>query len=415
MNRQWALWIFVILFVAPILQAGETVNPIEQPPVTLVWFTSHQALDRAIQDAGDTIVIKHRYESVPGIAAEISEDMIAALQQRDDVIALYPDREFRVMLNESRRIIGADVLESYGYRGTNQAACVLDTGVDYTHPALGGCFGPKCAVAGGYDVVNNDQDPMDDNGHGTHVAGVIASASSLHHGVAPHAKIVALKVCNRGGMCWASDVAAGIDWCITNKDRFNIQAATLSFGNGIYTSATCPMYLNPVIERAYQRGMVLAAASGNDASAQGIAYPACAPHIISVGATYDSDVGRFTWSGTAPCTDQVTGPGRLACFTNRFSNLDLLAPGTFITSTRGGSFLEDSGTSYAAPHVAAAALLLKEVDPSLSADAVEAVLKASGRGVHDPATQLTFPEINLVAALNLVQQSRLFATVRRGG
>ena len=161
--------------------------------------------------------------------------------------------------------------------------------------------------------------------------------------------------------------------------------------------------MNAAIEAAHQQGLVITAASGNDNSVQGIAYPACAPNVISVGATYDKDVGPFTWSGYTPCTDRVTGPGIITCFTNRFTNLDVLAPGAFITSAGRGSFYEDGGTSMAAPHIAGTALLLKELDPALSPEGIEYLLKATGRSVYDPASRLTFKEISAIAALQALR------------
>ena len=96
-----------------------------------------------------------------------------------------------------------------GLRGQGTSIAIIDTGIDYTHPNLGGCFGTGCKVIGGYDFANRDNDPMDDNGHGTHCAGIAAGKGSLN-GVAPDAKLYAYKVLDFNGGGDFSDVIAAI-------------------------------------------------------------------------------------------------------------------------------------------------------------------------------------------------------------
>lgn len=103
---------------------------------------------------------------------------------------------------------GVDQLHARGIRGKGVTIAIIDTGLDYTHEALGGCFGPGCKVAGGYDLVGKnwnshnekrypkdpDQDPMDHHGHGTHVAGIIAAENEWLTGVSPDAQLLSFKV-----------------------------------------------------------------------------------------------------------------------------------------------------------------------------------------------------------------------------
>lgn len=403
--------LFLVLLVIQILASSlvmasvQTQRSNENKIPVIIIGEDVSDLDAAITKLGSDFELKHRYETFAGFSGAITKDGLSIIKNSER-IQVYADTELDILLNESRRIIGADTAEYYGFAGRNMAACVIDTGVDYSHPSLGGCFGAGCRVVGGYDFANNDPDPMDDNGHGTHVAGIIASSNAVHRGVAPNSNIVAIKACTLGGSCWASNVIAGIDWCASRSSQYNIKVITMSLGGGVFTNNDCPTYMNAAIDAAHQRGLAVTAASGNGNSIQGIAYPACAPNVISVGATYDKNVGPFTWSGYAPCTDRVTGPGIITCFTNRFTNLDVLAPGAFITSTGRGSFYEDGGTSMAAPHVAGTVLLLKEVDPALSLDSIESLLKATGRDVYDPATMLTFKEISAIAALQTLRHAQ---------
>ncbi len=110
---------------------------------------------------------------------------------------------------------------------------IIDTGVDYTHPDLGGCFGPGCKVIGGWNFVFNGSDPMDDNGHGTHVAAT-AAGKGLVNGVAPDAKILAYKVCDSSGVCSWSAIISAIDYA-TDPDRDgnpsdHVDVASMSLG-----------------------------------------------------------------------------------------------------------------------------------------------------------------------------------------
>src|SRR5437660_86876 len=98
-----------------------------------------------------------------------------------------------------RSVIGADaVLSSYPYRGTGYSVAILDTGIDYNHPDLGGGFGTGHRVVAGWDFVNNDADPMDDNGHGTHLAGIIGGSNPSAPGIAPDVHFIDLKVLDAG-------------------------------------------------------------------------------------------------------------------------------------------------------------------------------------------------------------------------
>src|SRR2546423_1530820 len=94
-----------------------------------------------------------------------------------------------------RSVIGLNAVQSlYPYQGTGYTVAILDTGVDYTNSDLGGGFGAGRRVVAGYDFVNNDADPMDDNGHGTNLAGIIGSSNPNMIGIAPNVNFVALKV-----------------------------------------------------------------------------------------------------------------------------------------------------------------------------------------------------------------------------
>jgi subtilisin family serine protease len=163
-----------------------------------------------------TAQIDRRYTYlIQGLALRLEPADLPALRAHPGVQAVYPDARVEAALADSVPLVGAPqvwaLADAAGQPATGQGVqvAVLDTGVDYTHPALGGCLGRNCRVTGGYDFVYNDDDPLDDHGHGTHVAGVIA-ADGLLQGVAPGANLLAYKVLNENGVGYASDVIAGL-------------------------------------------------------------------------------------------------------------------------------------------------------------------------------------------------------------
>ena len=263
-------------------------------------------------------------------------------------------------------------------------------------------------IIGGFDFVNNDIDPFDGNGHGTHVSGTIASQNSVNKGVAPGTNIVAAKALSDSGSGLFSNVVAAVDWCTVNKDIYNISVISMSLGEGgeyNNPSVQCdPFATAQAISTAVGQGIFVAVASGNEAHTNGISFPACASNATSVGATYDTDAGKITWGFAPPtCTDSTTAPDQIVCFTNRGGILDLLAPGSLITSTvPGNGFATFSGTSMATPHVAALATLMLEANNTLTPFQIKDIMKNTGKPIFDSATGLTFPRINASAAVNSI-------------
>jgi subtilisin family serine protease len=147
--------------------------------------------------------------------------------------------------------------------------------------------------------------------------------------------------------------------------------------------------LQPVIARLRQRGVLIAASTGNNGDFTAMWIPACVDEVLGVGATYDSP-------GPGRTADEVVG------FTNSSASMDILAPGTSITSSaRGGGMTTLSGTSMAAPHVAGTILLIRQVSGSgLSADFLQELLRRTGKPVLDLRNQLTFPRLDALAAVN---------------
>jgi hypothetical protein len=344
--------------------------------------------------------------------AEASEDWGDSLVRLIDTYQVeLEDGDFQSHLVQSSELININVARStFGYRGNGYSVAVLDTGVDYSHPALGGGWGNK--VIAGWDFFNNDGDPMDDNGHGTHVAGIIAGDHDTYKGIAPEANIVALKVLGSDGWGTFSMVLRALEWVIDNHETYNIVSVNMSLGSGSY-NVNPSTYLEDILQLLKERGITVVAASGNAFydfnSVPGLAYPAISPRTVSVGAVYDASVGPILWAGGA--IDFSTEADRITSFTQRSAHLDLMAPGALLTSTiRNGQWGTFGGTSMAAPLVAGAVLLAREMLESLgqseiaSPDEIISLLKATASVVTDgddendnvENTMLSFPRIEML-------------------
>lgn len=213
-----------------------------------------------------------------------------------------------------------------GTGDTGTVVAIVDTGIDYNHPDLSG------KVVLGYDYINNDADPMDDHGHGTHCAGIAAAKTNNATGVAGvgfNCKLMAVKVLNSGGSGSFSAVASGISYATANGAKV-ISLSLGSTGGDATTQAA--------IDNAWNNGVVVCAAAGNNGSSSPF-YPAYYANCIAVGATDSSD-NRAGFSNYGP------------------SWVDVGAPGDTIYSTYAGSYANLSGTSMACPHVAGACGLL---------------------------------------------------------
>lgn len=228
--------------------------------------------------------------------------------------------------------------------GQNVRIGVIDTGIDPTHPDLKHCIGH------GINLVNRSLLPIDDNGHGTHIAGTIAGSGVTPNGVigvAPRATIHAVKAFDRDGSAYVSDIIAGIDWCVQN----NLDIINMSFGMKTYNKS-----LELAVENAYRAGKVIVASSGNDGKRAFVDYPARFPQVISVGAT--------------------TMANKIAPFTNRGRRIDVFAPGENIYSAwLHGQYNELSGTSMATSHVSGIIALMLSLNRGLNPTQIKDLLK----------------------------------------
>jgi len=321
------------------------------------------------------IAFTHQYKALNGFAARIPAVMFNYLANSWFVSSIQIDHEITISQDTlDWGVDDVDAEEVWGgaedavdvipgnVAGQGVKVAIIDTGIDYTHPDLDDVY------AGGYDFVANDNDPKDENGHGTHCAGIVAAEDNGEGviGVAPKTAIYAVRSLDAYGSGSISDIVAGIDWCIDN----GMDVISMSLGGSSSDST-----LEDAVNRAYNAGIVVVAASGNDGQ-RAISYPAKYANAIAVGA--------------------IDSNHNLASFSNYGPEQEVVAPGVDIYSTMptytvtlnywwyGGhskNYDEMSGTSMATPMVAGVCALILSANPNLSPGEVRTIL-------HDTAVDL---------------------------
>ncbi len=313
-------------------------------------------------------------------------------------------------------LIGLDkTFNSYAYRGQGYTVAILDTGIDYRHPDLGGGFGAGYRVVAGYDYANGDSNPLDDNGHGTHVAGIIGGAGAAYTGIAPNVRFIALKVLDKNGSGTFGAVDDALRWVVANQAKYNIVAVNMSLGAGNYTTNPYT-FLDANFASLKSKGVFITTAAGNDfytySSQQGLTFPAIDSLVVSVGAVWSGNFGSVTWASGA--RDNTTAADRIASFSQRGAALDLFAPGAIITSTYlSGGYQAMAGTSMASPVVAGAAILIHQaldargLSTRATQDYIISLMRNTGVRIVDgddendnvQNTGMAFRRLNLSAAL----------------
>ncbi len=297
----------------------------------------------------------------------------------------------------------ASAVHDYGLTGSGQTVVVIDSGIAYDHVALGGGFGSGYQVVGGWDFAENDADPYDDGPggfHGTHVAGIIAAKDSRHTGLASGVDLVALRVFDDQGNGYFSWVEQALSWVHQRRSSFAnpITTVNLSLGSE-WNSASLPNWatLEDELRQLEQDGIFIAVSAGNSfqqSSAAGLSYPAMSQYVVPVAS--------------------VDASGNLSRFSQRHEGV-LAAPGERIVSTvpdhyYGGDGIKTdfgaaSGTSMAAPYVAAASVLVRQAMQAagqtlVTQDGIYELLRNTADVVYDGVTRASYRRVNLQRALD---------------
>lgn len=229
--------------------------------------------------------------------------------------------------------------------GIGVKVAILDTGISLSHPDL------KNNVKGGVNTINPAKSANDDNGHGSHVAGIVAASNNSIGviGVGPSINLYAVKVLNAAGSGYYSDIIEGLQWSVQN----GMKVVNMSFGASVGTQS-----LHDAIIAANSSGITLVAAAGNGGIASPVGYPAAYPEVIAVAATNVNN--------------------QVASFSSAGPEVDVAAPGVSVYSTyKGSSYATLNGTSMAAPHVTGSAAMLISTKGLTSPADIEARLEAT--------------------------------------
>ncbi|MEU1971467.1 S8 family serine peptidase [Microbacterium sp. NPDC019599] len=360
--------------LAPMATAAAAPSPAEKYIVTLKPGADPgtvAAKHQRSRGASVTHVYRH---ALHGYAASMSSSAAAAIAAQPEVAAVIPDLDVQMSaqsLPPGIDRVGADESSAAAGdgRGTVDAdIAILDTGIDAKHRDLN--------VVGGVNCIKGNNSYADLNGHGTHVSGTAAAKDNSVGvvGVAPGARLWAVRVLDaNGGGSWSS-IICGIDWVTARAAT--IEVANMSLGGAGGAGSCTDHGLREAICRSTAAGVTYVVAAGNSAADAGGFVPATFDEVITVSAITDFD-GEPGGVGTPSC--QTGFDDTFANFSNYGADVDLTAPGMCVLSTwRGGGYRSISGTSMASPHVAGAAALFLSAHPDATPAVVRAALVAAG-------------------------------------
>ncbi|MCA1639685.1 MAG: S8 family serine peptidase, partial [Acidobacteria bacterium] len=364
-----------------------------------------------------------QFESIPFVSFETDAATLEKMKNDPLIESIEEDELSEPTLAQSTAIVGAQAAWTSGFSGNGWAVAVLDSGVDKNHPFLSGKVVSEACYSSNFPGSNatsfcpsgvtqsiepgsgiNCDPAISGCAHGTHVAGIVAGRGSGFSGVAKDANIIAIQVFSRienATRCgenpspctssYASDQIKGLERVLALSSSMSIAAVNMSLGGNQYTANcdTSQSSRKAAIDNLRSVGIATVISSGNDSYTDSMGAPACISSAVSVGSTDDGS------SGTT--VDAVSS------FSNSVSFLNLLAPGRWITSSvPNNAYKSYSGTSMAAPHVAAAFAILKQRAPTASVSQILNALTNTGKPIIDSRNNLTKPRINIAAALNAV-------------
>jgi len=303
-------------------------------------------------------------------------------------------------------IVGAAAArQQYGVDGTGMTVAVIDTGVDYNNPALGGGFGPNAKVIAGYNFATNTPDPIATSSqHGTAVAGLIGSEDPNDLGVAPGVKIVALRVTDSNNSASLSSIASALQWVINNHSQYNISVVNMSLSDGgnyahnwFAQDGGVGEQITNLIGQLQSLNIPVVSAAGNSFTGQqGEGFTAIVAGVISVTAT---DITGDQLLPDAQRLGATTGMGTMT---------ELAAPGEGMVAPTGDSGSSSvEGTSFATPLVTGAVVLLQQIYEARfgtlpTVNQVTQWLENGSDPVHDPVTGLTIGRLDIPKAAALI-------------
>ncbi|QDH20418.1 S8 family peptidase [Saccharibacillus brassicae] len=390
MNKKHLSVALSSLLVLPLLaQAGPanfaTAEGADQEVV--IVYKNEEGKEAALQQ---TTEVRHEFETVPAVSAAVSPTELRDLVNNPDIAYVERNISFGITdadvegysstpkpntAEKSRwnfQEVAPDTMWNQGFTGQGVKVAVIDSGIS-AHPEL--------KIAGGVSTVGPDMTSnfADDNGHGTHVAGIIAAdtGSAQVTGVAPNVSLYGIKSLGANGKGSLQDVLEGLDWAIQNK----MDIINLSLGSEDDSQA-----LHDMVDKAYEQGIIVVASAGNSGTVNNVNtdtvnYPAKYASVISVAAV-DENRQHAVFSSAGPKVD-FSAPG-VSIVSTYPSNLP--------NSNGNPSYAGMDGTSQAAPHIAGELALLKEKNPSASASTLRTLLKSYAVDLGTPGRDNLYGE-----------------------
>ncbi|MBK9124628.1 MAG: S8 family serine peptidase [Chloroflexi bacterium] len=351
-----------------------------------------------------TYALRAQYSHVAVLSMSIEPEALAVLTGLPNVRAINLDQERFLSDLESNTITQISDVHTSGYTGVGTRVAVVDSGINGTHVNLSddlyyeACFRTEADCPAG---TSGPGSALDQDGHGTHVSGIVTGSG----GTAPDAEIIALKVFTLGSTS-DTNILNALNAVISNDATWQTNVVNMSLGGGNYaTQAACDLD-NASYVTAFANlnalGIAVFVSTGNDASIVDVSAPGCVTGAIGVGSTSDA-VFTATFS---VCTENGQ-PDKVTCYSNTTATqgagelMDILAPGCLITSEWTGSpTAMDTicGTSMASPTAAGIAATLLSLDPSLTPTQLEDLIESTGDPIVDYRNSVTYPRINAASA-----------------
>ncbi|MFL2959652.1 MAG: S8 family serine peptidase [Candidatus Thalassarchaeaceae archaeon] len=314
-----------------------------------------------------------RYWLIHSIAGTVELSRIHEIIELPGVVFVELDGVLGIQMEEVVPVHGVDLVwQDTGYTGEGVTMAIIDTGIDGNHTALDDLDDDNTTddpkIVAFYDAINNpgatngtEIFPYDDNGHGTHCAGITAGTGApnyQHIGVAPRANLVGVKVLDGGGSGSFAAVMAGMEWTVDKRHEFNIRAASMSLGaltGAIEWTSSEEESVNRMANEMMRAGVTLFIAAGNSGGTATIGTPGSAEDVITVG-SLDKDTSIAIYSSQGPTEEGRVKPNIA------FVGSSVNAP----DANTGDGYVALSGTSMATPGAAGVAVLMYQANPDLS-------------------------------------------------
>lgn len=328
--------------------------------------------------------IKYKLPMINSYVLEVDEEGLEAIRAMEGPLNIEYDTHITAQMNRVNKIIESDWAHERGYTGKGVGVAIVDTGIALHRDFIEG--GNR--VTGFVDFVNHRTEPYDDNGHGSHVAGIIGgngfSSKGRYKGVAPECNLIGVKVLDHRGDGNISDVLAGLQWILDNRRKYNIRIVNISVGTSAKDNLDENSLLVQGVDAIWDNGIIVVVAAGNNGPGpMSISTPGISRKVVTVGSSDDNIAVEIfgnskskNYSGRGPTPFCIKKP-------------DIVAPGSNIIScnisryylkSKDSSpmmYTVKSGTSMATPVVSGAIALLLHKYPDLTNKEVKLKLRES--------------------------------------